>query len=87
MSEVDYGDLGIRYSAHVQSYGWQDWKSNGQLAGTTGEGKRVEAIKIELTGTQKNKYDVYYRVHAQGYGWLDWAKDGQAAGTQGIVSE
>jgi uncharacterized protein YjdB len=75
--------LGIRYKTHVQSYGWQDWKYDGAVSGTTGESKRLEAIMIELTGEDKDKYDIYYRVHAQSYGWLDWAKNGEAAGTEG----
>ena len=46
------GDLAdhysIRYSAHVQDIGWQDWVADGQTAGTTGQARRVEAVKIEL---------------------------------------
>jgi uncharacterized protein YjdB len=61
-----------------------DWVSDGAVAGTTGQGKRLEAIKIELTGELAQKYDVYYRVHAQSYGWLDWAKNGEPAGTEGL---
>ena len=58
---------------------------NGATSGTTGEAKRVEAIKIELTGTEAQNYDIYYRAHCQTYGWLDWAKNGEAAGTQGYA--
>ena len=76
-------NLGIRYRTHVQSYGWQAWRTDGAMSGTSGEAKRLEAICIELTGADKNKYDVYYRVHAQSYGWLGWAKNGAAAGTAG----
>ena len=35
---------GINYQTHVQTYGWQDWKANGGASGTSGEGKRLEAI-------------------------------------------
>ena len=38
------------------------------MSGTEGEAKRLEAIKIQLTGADKDKYDIYYRVHAQSYG-------------------
>ena len=72
---------GIVYSTHVQTYGWQSNKSNGQTAGTSGEAKRMEAIRIRLTGEVANHYDIYYRVHTQTYGWLDWAKNGDIAGT------
>ena len=50
-----------------------------------GEAKRLEAIKIQLTGADKDKYDIYYRVHAQSYGWLGWAKNGAPAGTAGYA--
>lgn len=73
----------ISYQTHVQDYGWQDWKSNGQMSGTSGQSKRLEAIKVKLSGEAANQYDVYYRVHAQDYGWLDWAKNGESAGTEG----
>lgn len=76
-------DLGIQYTTHCQTYGWLPWSSNGGMNGTTGEAKRLEAIKIQLTGRDKDKYDVYYRVHAQTYGWLNWAKNGAASGTAG----
>ena len=65
---------GIRYRVHGQTYGWQGWRADGEIAGTTGQSKRIEAIQIELTGKYAEKYDIYYRVHSQTYGWLDWAK-------------
>lgn len=81
---------GISYTAHVQTYGWQadmddvnSWTANGDMAGTSGEAKRLEAIKIQLTGDMAEHYDVYYRVHAQTYGWLGWAKNGESAGSSG----
>ena len=51
-----------------------NWAENGELSGTYGRAKRLEAIQIELTGEMKNHYDIYYRVHAQSFGWLGWAK-------------
>lgn len=83
---------GINYTTHVQSYGWQGtlsdsstWKKDGQMSGTSGEAKRLEAICISLTGEMAEHYDVYYRVHAQSFGWLDWAKNGAPAGTAGYA--
>ena len=81
----------IVYTTHVQSLGWQGnennvntWFRDGQMAGTSGRAKRLEAIRIALTGEMAEHYDVYYRVHAQTYGWLAWAKNGEAAGTAGL---
>ena len=74
----------IQYQTHVQDYGWQSWKADGQTSGTSGHCKRLEAIRIKLTGQMAEKYDIYYRVHAQDYGWLGWAKNGSSAGTEGM---
>ena len=82
--DSDFCSGSISYQAHVQTYGWQNWVSDGALAGTTGQAKRVEAIKIQLQGDIANYCDVYYRVHAQSYGWMGWAKNGQAAGTTAL---
>ena len=38
----------IAYSAHVKSYGWLNYVRDGQTAGTTGESRRLEAVKIRL---------------------------------------
>ena len=44
----------IIYSTHVQDDGWLHNVSNGEVSGTTGQGKRMEAIKIDLTGEIAN---------------------------------
>ena len=54
------------------------------MSGTSGQAKRLEAIRIRLDGKLEEMYDIYYRVHAQTYGWLDWAKNGDPAGTEGL---
>ena len=36
------------YRVHVQKHGWMPWVKNGELAGTTGQKKRIEAIQIML---------------------------------------
>ena len=73
--------LGVKYRSYLQDTGWQNYHKDGEVAGTTGQNRRMEAIEIELTGNQKDNYDIYYRVHVQDLGWLGWAKNGEAAGT------
>ena len=73
----------IRYRVHVEGIGWMDWVKNGELAGTTGQAKRVEAIRIELSDGLNAEYDVEYRVHVQDIGWMNWVKNGELAGTTG----
>ena len=74
----------LSYRVHVQTYGWQDWKADGETAGTSGESKRLEAIQIRLTGEMAEHYDVYYRVHIQSYGWLPYVQNGAYAGSEGF---
>ena len=38
----------VNYRAHVANIGWQDWVGNGQTAGTTGRGLRMEALEVRL---------------------------------------
>lgn len=76
----------IVYSTHVQTYGWSlGEKKDGEFSGTKNEGKRLEAVKINLTGELSEMYDIYYRVHSQTFGWLDWAKNGAEAGSSGFA--
>ena len=72
----------IVYDTYMQSYGWMGEKANNTAAGILNGGKRMEAIKLHLTGELAEKYDIYYRVHTQTFGWLDWAKNGEPSGTK-----
>lgn len=78
-------DLGVSYKTHVENIGWQDFVADGAVSGTSGQSLRLEAIKIELTGADKELFDIYYQVHAQNQGWLGWTKNGQPSGTEGFA--
>ena len=39
-------DKKLYYEAHVQDIGWQGARKDGEMAGTTGQSKRIEAVKI-----------------------------------------
>ena len=84
---INYEDLKgnsqITYRVNVAGKGWMDWVSSGELAGTTGENRQIEAIEIKLTGEAAEKYDVVYRVHMASKCWGKWVKNGQMAGTTG----
>lgn len=58
----------IKYRSHIQKEGWQEWKRDGEVSGTTGEKKRLEAIQIDF-----NK-EVYAKAHIQKDGWVDYGK-------------
>lgn len=68
----------IKTRAHVADVGWLDW-TNG-IAGTTGQGRRMEAIQIKLEGAIASKYDVLYRTYAPGHGWQEWVSNGRRGG-------
>ncbi|MBU5488237.1 N-acetylmuramoyl-L-alanine amidase [Clostridium sp. MSJ-8] len=73
--------INVKYTTHVQNIGWQDWVTDGELAGTSGEGLRVEGLMIKLEGAPDAK--IYYTAHVQNMGWQDWVTDGELAGTSG----
>lgn len=77
------GNVGgsIQYRGYVQGKKWSDWLSSGKVVGKAN--KRLEAVKIQLTGNLASTYDVYYRVYVPGYKWLGWAKNGTEAGARG----
>ena len=72
----------IQYKTHVQTYGWQGWKKEGAMSGTSGQAKRLEAIHIALCD-QDYTGGVRYRTHVQTYGWQDYVADGAMSGTSG----
>ena len=74
----------ILYAAHVSDIGWQNWVRDGEIAGTTGQNKKMEAIQICLTGEKAKYSDIYYRTHVANIGWLGWAKNGEIAGSTGF---
>lgn len=81
-------DVTIRYTTHVQTYGWQGdennankWFANGKMAGTSGKAKRLEGIKIRVYGN--DSLGIQYTTHCQSYGWLPWSANGEMNGTEG----
>jgi len=55
----------ICYSAHVQDIGWQPTVCDGAVAGTTGQGLRIEALAIET----ENVGGFCAQAHVQNIGW------------------
>ncbi len=73
----------VSYRTHVQTYGWQAWKKNGNTSGTTGKSKRLEAIQINLSNKPVTG-GIQYRTHIQTYGWESgWKSNGTLSGTTG----
>ena len=70
----------VRYQVHLQDRGWVNTVYDGNVAGTTGEARRMEAIAIAISGIDGS---LSYKVHVQDYGWLGSVKEGIIAGTTG----
>ena len=81
--------VNVAYRTHVQTYGWQGWKYNGAMSGTSGQAKRLEGIEIKLTNAPYSG-GVCYTTHVQSYGWQEptnnpsaWRRNGTMSGTSG----
>ncbi len=73
----------VDYQTHVTNIGWQTAVSNGDLAGTTGQGLSVQAIAVNAPLLPKGS-GITYRVFIQDIGWQDrYLSNGNAAGTVG----
>ena len=72
--------IGLKYNTYVEGQGWQEyWKTDGDIAGTTGKNLKMLGLKVELVNASENQR-VKYRLHVENYGWLDWVYDGQEIG-------
>ena len=60
-----------------------DYESDDNIAGTPGDGKPMEAIKITMNDAKGLSGDVEYRVHVQTDGWKSYVKNDEIAGTTG----
>lgn len=73
----------VAYSSHCQSYGWLPYVGDGEMSGTTGQSKRMEALKVLVNKPKGVTGNIWTQVHVQGIGWMDPVKDDQVAGTTG----
>ena len=79
-SNAGASDVSVKYCTHVQNVGWQEYKYDGETAGTEGQALRLEGIKIEVEGMSNS---IQYKTHVQNIGWQNWAADGAMSGTEG----
>ena len=73
------GTPSVEYRTHVQTYGWQDYVKDGDMSGTEGKSKRLEGIKIKISGV--DNLGIEYRTHVQTYGWQSYVGNDAMAGT------
>lgn len=61
----------VRVEASVQNRGWMSSVGNGKVAGTTGNGLRLEALRVSLTGLEVPG-EVLLKGNVQNVGWTSW---------------
>ena len=74
--------VSVQYSTHIQYMGWQDFKKEGEISGTSGKSLRLEAINIKLENNNLNG-GIRYKTHVQNLGWQAWKNEGEISGTSG----
>ena len=68
---VDDGMMHVQYEAHVSNIGWMSSKRDGSTAGTTGQSKAVEALKVRILNPVEDG-SVQIDAHVSGIGWQGW---------------
>ena len=74
--------IGVKYTTHVQSIGWQSYVANGEMAGTSGKSLRLEGIKIKLSNIPYEG-SIEYRTQVQDIGWQAFVNNDTMSGTSG----
>lgn len=63
--KLPYINYGIKLEGHIQDIGWVKAEN---IVGTTGQNKRLEAIKIDTP------FEVSAKAHIENIGWKDYGK-------------
>src|SRR5262245_21441984 len=77
---------GIQCRAHVAGTGWLKWVGPNEIAGTTGESRRLEAIQFRAVGNLKAHPIIWGRAHVSCIGWQG-ASDAMAPKYLGTVGK
>ncbi|WKY48971.1 hypothetical protein Q5O24_06550 [Eubacteriaceae bacterium ES3] len=86
--EIETSNLGVSYRAHMQDIGNVpvpdgSFVTGPVAVGSSGQGLRLEALWIELTGDVPEDGAITYQVHVQNMGWLDPVSNGEFTGSTG----
>ena len=71
----------VHYQTHVQDMGWQQSVIDGETSGTVGQLRRVEALKLAVTGNVSG--GIQYKSHVQDVGWQTSVSNNALSGTTG----
>ena len=75
-------DIRVKYKTHVQTYGWQDWKADGDTGGTSGESERLEGLKF--CWMVRKVWILEFIINPRADLWMaSWVSNGTMSGTSG----
>lgn len=72
----------ILYSSHISDIGWKNYVKDGEMSGTTGESRRLEAFKVKKESNLSG--DIIYKSYISKRGWSEEAKNDSISGTTGL---
>ena len=82
-SVVKEESIQLKYRAYLHGGLWQEERSNGEMAGTTGQNRAMEALQVKIDNQTEATGGIEYSAHVQNIGWQDAVKDGETAGIEG----
>lgn len=56
----------VKYRTHIENDGWTSYVKDGETSGTTGQGKRLEALQID------SELEISAKAHIENIGWKDY---------------
>jgi uncharacterized protein YjdB len=62
----------MRYRACVNGRGWMDFQDSGDIVGSIGDGREIEALEFQYSGPGNLSIQICYRNE----GWQEWAPAG-----------
>lgn len=70
--------IALTTRVHMASDSWVETVGNGKRTGVVGRSRRVDAIRLLLTG--KYQKGIMYRTRLSGRGWQAWQRNGRMSG-------
>ncbi|WKY44481.1 D-Ala-D-Ala carboxypeptidase family metallohydrolase [Eubacteriaceae bacterium ES2] len=76
--------LGVEYKTYLENLEWQEIKRNGEIAGTIGESRRIEAIEWHLIDKPEGE-EIFLHGNPQleNLGWTGFVAENELCGTTG----
>jgi len=77
---IDRNSAKVCYRVHVDDIGWMKPVCDGAIAGTTNQGRAIQALQA---WSPDGSRQVCYSAHLAQVGWTGWGCDGEVVGTVG----